>query len=606
MVMPDFTGQSTGRYHILEPLGRGGMAVVYKAYDTSLDIDIAIKFIRTERLSPELAEKSLKRFKTEAQKTARLTHPNIIPVTDYGDFNGIPFLVMRYIEGGKTLKSLLGKPIPWKEAVKIILPIADALSYAHKNQIIHRDVKPANILITQYGIPMLSDFGIAKVIEENETMDGLTTAGMAIGTPEYMAPEQWEGKKIDGRADIYALGVVLYELITGRPPFKADTVPATMVQVLRDPLPRPKQFCPDLPNLVEKVLFKALAKNPENRFSDMESFIAAMQAVLENSQISFAAINSAEDQDLTTRDENPIMDIYETVDLPPVLPVADQSKVPVNLPVLEKPNGKNRNWVFWTGGLLVLIVIVVFAISRIGNNKPESTPEMVPTQPDATATTNEIVTNTLEPTSTQKIVTQAPKMLVPASHMVTNCGVDSFLNKGDLTFVSLGGGSNGIRSEADTAPSDNKIGTAESGEMMFIIGGPECDRGGYLLWNVVPTFNADWNSGWTPEIAKPVGEYWLSPLPYWKPCGGSSISHLKIGDRAYVSTVNDTSNNLRESPGTSSKDIGGVEPGKFVTILDGPQCKDDLIWWYVKDEKNKTGWTAEGLGGKFWLIPYLR
>lgn len=270
--MNDLSGQSTGRYHILEPLGQGGMAVVYKAYDTSLDITVAIKFIRTERLSPEIAEKSLKRFKSEAQKTAKLMHPNIIPVTDYGDFNGVPFLVMRYIEDGQTLKSMLGKPIPWQEAAKIILPIADALDYAHKNNIVHRDVKPSNILMTKEGIPMLSDFGIAKVVEDEETMDGLTTGGMAIGTPEYMAPEQWEGKKVDGRADIYALGVVFYEMITGRPPFKADTVPATMVQVLRDPLPRPKRFIPNLPDEVESVIFKSLVKNSEDRYSSMRLF----------------------------------------------------------------------------------------------------------------------------------------------------------------------------------------------------------------------------------------------------------------------------------------------------------------------------------------------
>lgn len=267
--MTDYSGQSTGRYHIIEKLGQGGMAVVYKAYDTSLDIDVAIKFIRTERLTPEATDKARKRFKIEAQKTAKLMHPNIIPVIDYGEFQGIPFLVMRYIEGGKNLKSMLGKPIPWQEAIKIILPIAEALDFAHKNQIVHRDVKPSNILITDDGTPLLSDFGIAKVIEDEETMDGLTSAGLAIGTPEYMAPEQWEGKTVDGRADIYALGVILYEMITGRPPFKADTVPAVMVQVLRDPLPRPKQFVPDLPKEIEKIIIRMLARQPEERISSI-------------------------------------------------------------------------------------------------------------------------------------------------------------------------------------------------------------------------------------------------------------------------------------------------------------------------------------------------
>ena len=280
--MRSLSGQSTGRYHILEPLGQGGMAIVYKAFDTNLDINVAIKFIRTERLTPEVAEKSIKRFRNEAQKTAKLMHPNIIPVTDYGEYNNVPFLVMRYIEGGKTLKSFLGKQIPWKEAVKIVLPIAEALSYAHKNKIVHRDVKPSNILITLDGLPMLSDFGIAKVITEDVTIDSITLAGMAIGTPEYMAPEQWEGKKVDGRADIYSLGVVLYEMITGRPPFKADTVPATMVQVLRDPLPRPNQYVNDLPDEVERILFKALAREPENRFSDCDLLFQSLQELINN------------------------------------------------------------------------------------------------------------------------------------------------------------------------------------------------------------------------------------------------------------------------------------------------------------------------------------
>lgn len=278
--MSDFSGQSTGRYHIIEQLGQGGMAVVYRAYDTTLDCNVAIKFIRMEKLTPENSEKTRARFKIEAKKTAKLLHPNIVPVTDYGIHEGVPYLVMRYIPGGRTLKSLLGKPIPYFEAIKLIIPIAQALAVAHANHIIHRDVKPSNILLTAENIPMLSDFGIAKVLEtEEDTQDGLTATGMVIGTPEYMAPEQWEGKPVDGRADIYALGVVLYEMITGRPPFKADTVPATMVQVLRDPLPRPKQFVANLPDQIEQILYKALTKNPENRFQEMTDFVVSLSTL---------------------------------------------------------------------------------------------------------------------------------------------------------------------------------------------------------------------------------------------------------------------------------------------------------------------------------------
>ena len=214
--MTDLVGLSIGRYHIIEPLGEGGMAVVYRAFDTNLECDVAIKFIRTQKLNQDNSAKTLHRFKNEAQKTARLTHPNIVPVTDYGDFRGMPFLVMKYLPGGTLKQALVARlkngqgSYSYQQAAAILAPIARALELAHKNGIVHRDIKPSNILLTETGQPMLTDFGVAKIIETDETMDQ-TGLGVGIGTPDYMAPEQWEGKEIDGRADIYALGVVFYE-----------------------------------------------------------------------------------------------------------------------------------------------------------------------------------------------------------------------------------------------------------------------------------------------------------------------------------------------------------------------------------------------------------
>ena len=281
--MPDFTGQSIGRYHIIEPLGEGGMAVVYKAYDNILECDVAVKFILAQKLEDVNSEKVLKRFKTEAQKTAALNHPNIIPVTDYGEYEGTPYLVMKYMPGGTLKQALIERlqnrngPFSYQEAAAILVPIARALELAHYQGIIHRDVKPSNILLTQTGQPMLTDFGVAKITESTVTLDH-TGLGTGIGTPEYMAPEQWEGKKeIDGRVDIYGLGVVFYELITGRSPFTADTVPAIMMKVMVDPLPRPKKYCKDIPDSVEKVIFKALARKPENRYSNMGEFAGALE-----------------------------------------------------------------------------------------------------------------------------------------------------------------------------------------------------------------------------------------------------------------------------------------------------------------------------------------
>ena len=251
-------GQSLGHYHILEQLGEGGMATVYKAYDTHLERDVAVKVIRLDQFSPASLREVLTRFEREAKSLARLTHPNIVNISDYGEQDNIPYLVMEYLPGG-TLKDRLGKPMRWQEVCKLLLPIAQALDFAHEQNLIHRDVKPSNILLTKKGQPMLTDFGIAKILDAGGQT--LTATGVGIGTPEYMAPEQWMGKTTH-QSDVYSLGVVMYEMITGRPPFTADTPAAILIKQINDPFPRPTQFISDLPEAVEKVLIKA---NPRLR-----------------------------------------------------------------------------------------------------------------------------------------------------------------------------------------------------------------------------------------------------------------------------------------------------------------------------------------------------
>ena len=276
--MPTLTGQSFGRYHILEQLGEGGMATVYKAYDMRLECDVAVKVISTAKFTQEAMGRALKRFEREAKAVARLTHPNIVKVTDYGEYEGQPYLVMPFLAGG-NLKQYLkthGR-LPWQEAVHLILPIAQALDFAHCQGVIHRDVKPANILLTQNGQPMLTDFGVAKVVEEEATSD-LTGTAATVGTPEYMAPEQ-TGKNIDHRVDIYALGIVFYEMLTGRRPYEADTPLAVLVKQASEPLPRPSRFAPGLSEKMERVLFKALAKKPEDRFQSMAEFGTALEGL---------------------------------------------------------------------------------------------------------------------------------------------------------------------------------------------------------------------------------------------------------------------------------------------------------------------------------------
>jgi len=197
----DLTGHDIGRYHVIEQLGQGGMATGYKAFDSRLDRDVAIKVIRMGSLAPDGAEHMLKRFEREGKSLAKMMHPNIVPIYDYEEYEGSPYLVMAYIPGG-TLKSQTGKAMPHSQAAHLLAPVAHALAYVHSQNIIHRDVKPANILITSSGQPMLSDFGVAKILE-NEEGNTLTGAGVGVGTPEYMAPEQWMNKVVP-QTDIYA------------------------------------------------------------------------------------------------------------------------------------------------------------------------------------------------------------------------------------------------------------------------------------------------------------------------------------------------------------------------------------------------------------------
>jgi eukaryotic-like serine/threonine-protein kinase len=272
--MPNLLGQSIGQYHIIEQLGEGGMATVYKAYDTRLDCDVAIKFIRRDAVPAEMHQQMFLRFEREAKEMAKLSYPNIVHIRNYGEYEGSPYLVMEYIRGG-TLKAKTGKAMPYAEAARILAPIARALEYAHERGLIHRDVKPANILLSERGIPMLSDFGIAKILE-SEPGQTLTGTGMGVGTPEYMAPEQWLGKACEA-SDIYSLGIVFFELITGCRPYKADTPNAIMLRHFSDPLPRPRQFKADLPEKVEQVVFTALAKDTGSRYGSMSEFAEALE-----------------------------------------------------------------------------------------------------------------------------------------------------------------------------------------------------------------------------------------------------------------------------------------------------------------------------------------
>jgi serine/threonine protein kinase len=261
-------GVNVGPYLIVEQIGRGGMAAVYKAYEESLARHVAIKVL------PEFfaeAKEYRVRFQVEAVAVAKLRHQNILSVFAYGEENGTPYIVSEFVDGG-TLADRLNGAMKIDEVVVLLSPIASALDYAHSQGVLHRDVKPSNIMLLGDGTPVLTDFGLAKLLES----DTITLTGTVLGTPEYMAPELCSGEVAGPRADIYSLGVVAYEMLTARVPFKGNTPGATIVAQISEPLPPAHEVNPDLPHAVAEVLDRALSKDPNDRYETAQEFVGAL------------------------------------------------------------------------------------------------------------------------------------------------------------------------------------------------------------------------------------------------------------------------------------------------------------------------------------------
>lgn len=271
--MRDLTGATLGRYEIKERLGTGGMASVYRAVQRPLGREVALK-----TLSPTLAEDEafLRRFENEARVLATLDHPNILAIYDFDEQDGVAYLTMPLVKGG-TLKDLLarGRMHP-AVAYRYIKETADALQHAHEAGIIHRDLKPANVLIHADGRALLSDFGLARSADANL---GLTTAGLALGTPGYMSPEQIMGREIDQRADVYAMGAMVFEMLTGQLPFKGGNAMEVAMATLSAPIPSACLLNPQLPDELDVFMASALAKDPAGRPPTMRSMVELMARI---------------------------------------------------------------------------------------------------------------------------------------------------------------------------------------------------------------------------------------------------------------------------------------------------------------------------------------
>ena len=294
------------RYEIIEKVGNGGMATVYKAEDKVLKRNVAVKVLKDEFTTDE---EFIKRFEIEAQSAARLTHPNIVSIYDVGSEDNLYYIVMELIRG-KTLKEIIVEergPLPWKWSVNVAIQIASALEMAHKNNIIHRDIKPHNIIITEDGIAKVTDFGIAKAVS-NST---ITAFGTTIGSVHYFSPEHARGGYTDAKSDLYSLGVVMYEMVTGRVPFDADTPVSVALKHMQEEPEEPIELNPNLPSAVNRIIMKALKKDTTLRYQTATDMLADLKQALKNPNGDFVVDKN---YDATAKTQKINTDLYGDID----------------------------------------------------------------------------------------------------------------------------------------------------------------------------------------------------------------------------------------------------------------------------------------------------
>lgn len=337
------------RYEIIRSIGEGGMANVYLAHDAILDRDVAIKILRGDLASDE---KFVRRFQREALSASSLSHPNIVEMYDVGEDNGNYFIVMEYIEG-KTLKQLLKKRgcLTLSEAIDIMLQLTDGMSHAHDSYIIHRDLKPQNIMISDDGGIKITDFGVAMALNETQ----LTQTNSVMGTVHYLPPEQASGKGSTIRSDIYSMGIIFYELLTGILPFKGESAVEIALKHMRDPLPSIRKQNPAIPQSIENIIMKATAKNPKNRYLDAKSM----------HQDLLTALNDERMNEPKYIYPYPEHDMEDTKVLPTIKEkaITDDEKED-SMATLDEDNSikKTNRWIWILSGILGVIIVAIAAI----------------------------------------------------------------------------------------------------------------------------------------------------------------------------------------------------------------------------------------------------
>ena len=350
-----------GRYEIIKSIGEGGMANVYLAYDTILDRNVAIKVLRGDLANDE---KFVRRFQREALSASSLSHPNIVAMYDVGEDNGLYYIVMEYVEG-KTLKQLLKKrgSLTLSEAIDIMLQLTDGMAHAHDSYIVHRDLKPQNIMIQDDGQIKITDFGIAMALNSTQ----LTQTNSVMGSVHYLPPEQAAGKGATIKSDIYSMGIIFYELLTGELPFKGDSAVEIALKQMKEPLPDVHKLNNDIPQSIENIILKATAKNPKNRYDDAKSMHNDLLTALNDDRINeppYVYPYPENEVDETTKIMKPISDKNEGI----ATPITDEK--------VKKSNKLIIALSIIAGVIVVALISVFFIIPALTAEKDVKVPDV--------------------------------------------------------------------------------------------------------------------------------------------------------------------------------------------------------------------------------------